>query len=567
MVIKMSEKEDYPQESDPTASSDEDIIIDLTDEVVVKTDDSNETVDFREAVSPDSSGSNDLELSFDDEEDLIELEDTDWDAETNGGWLRDIEDPFPDDDDMTIASEIDESIGLNDEDQLYLPEDADQEFDNEDEIFLSDDDETEKIQYVTYREASEPTGNEEGVEELEIEEEIELDIPTDAEEDFEFVGLDEEHGEDDEDIIATAVNDSVSIKDDQMKLAEGLDLTSGEDNDFIDLDSENHEDNDDDFFALAEEVSLDFEEEKELFNFDNDSDLEFDEDADIASLGADQAENDAIISLADEEPSDFDEDETQFEIDDKGDLESEADTEIIPLEDSKDIIAAAEQKENQEEEEIIEITEFDEHFPTVKDLVEPEEAFSESKAQPDDSPEIFEIDEESFEQRKETVSLSDSEDERIDHEAMFDAQSDLENNITDKLEKLAAMEPDDVMSAALAASVTDKADLISDSKEEFTEADPYISELSATEPDETTPSEEQPAVEESAIDTEMQQQLTGAALNVTPELLDAALERLINEKFSGRIEKIMYEVIEKAVTKEINRLKEILLDGSSHEDP
>jgi hypothetical protein len=567
MVIKMSEKEDYPQESDPTASSDEDIIIDLTDEVVVKTDDSNETVDFREAVSPDSSGSNDLELSFDDEEDLIELEDTDWDAETNGGWLRDIEDPFPDDDDMTIASEIDESIGLNDEDQLYLPEDADQEFDNEDEIFLSDDDETEKFQDVTYREASEPTGNEEGVEELEIEEEIELDIPIDAEEDFEFVGLDEEHGEDGEDIIATAVNDSVSIKDDQMKLAEGLDLTSGEDNDFIDLDSENHEDNDDDFFALAEEVSLDFEEEKELFDFDNDSDLEFDEDADIASLGADQAENDAIISLADEEPSDFDEDETQFEIDDKVDFESEADTEIIPLEDSKDIIAAAEQKENQEEEEIIEITEFDEHFPTVKDLVEPEEAFSESKAQPDDSPEIFELDEESFEQRKETVSLSDSEDERIDHEAMFDAQSDLENNITDKLEKLAAMEPDDVMSAALAASVTDKADLISDSKEEFTETDPYISELSATEPDETTPSEEQPAVEESAIDTEMQQQLTGAALNVTPELLDAALERLINEKFSGRIEKIMYEVIEKAVTKEINRLKEILLDGSSHEDP
>ncbi|MGD9370461.1 MAG: hypothetical protein PVF14_03490 [Desulfobacterales bacterium] len=563
----MSEKEDYPQESDPTASSDEDIIIDLTDEVVVKTDDSNETVDFREAVSPDSSGSNDLELSFDDEEDLIELEDTDWDAETNGGWLRDIEDPFPDDDDMTIASEIDESIGLNDEDQLYLPEDADQEFDNEDEIFLSDDDETEKFQDVTYREASEPTGNEEGVEELEIEEEIELDIPTDAEEDFEFVGLDEEHGEDGEDIIATAVNDSVSIKDDQMKLAEGLDLTSGEDNDFIDLDSENHEDNDDDFFALAEEVSLDFEEEKELFDFDNDSDLEFDEDADIASLGADQAENDAIISLADEEPSDFDEDETQFEIDDKVDFESEADTEIIPLEDSKDIIAAAEQKENQEEEEIIEITEFDEHFPTVKDLVEPEEAFSESKAQPDDSPEIFELDEESFEQRKETVSLSDSEDERIDHEAMFDAQSDLENNITDKLEKLAAMEPDDVMSAALAASVTDKADLISDSKEEFTETDPYISELSATEPDETTPSEEQPAVEELAIDTEMQQQLTGAALNVTPELLDAALERLINEKFSGRIEKIMYEVIEKAVTKEINRLKEILLDGSSHEDP
>jgi len=566
MVIKMSEKKDYPQKFDQAVSSDEDIIIDLTDEVVAKSDNTNETVDLREAISPDSSELNDLELSFDDEEDIIDLEDTDWDAETKGGWLREIEDPFPDDDDVTIASEIGESIGLDDDDRLYLPEDVDQEFDSADEIFLLDDDETEEIPDVTDRETSESMENEVEVEELEIEEKVEFDIQTDEEEDFEIVGLDDEHGEEGEDIIATAVKDSATIKDDQMKLAEGLDLASGEDSDFIDLDSENHEDNDDDFFALAEEVSLDFEDEKELFDFDDDTDLEFDEDVDIASLDADQAENDAIISLAGEEPSDFDEDETQFEFDDKGDLESEADTEIIPLEDSKDIIAAAEQEEDQEEEEIIEITEFDEHFPADKDLVEPEEASVESELQPDDSSEIFEIDETSFEQREETVSLSDSEDELIDHEAMLDAQSDLENNIADNLEKHAAMEPVDVMSAALAASAIDKADLISDSREEFTEAEPYISDVSATEPDATTPSEEQPAVEESA-DTEMQPQLAGAALNVTPELIDAALERLINEKFSVRIEEIMYEVIEKAVIKEINRLKEILLNGSSHEDP
>lgn len=557
MVIKMSEKKDYPQKFDQAVSSDEDIIIDLTDEVVAKSDNTNETVDLREAISPDSSELNDLELSFDDEEDIIDLEDTDWDAETKGGWLREIEDPFPDDDDVTIASEIGESIGLDDDDRLYLPEDVDQEFDSEDEIFLLDDDETEEIPDVTVRETSESMENEVVAEELEIEEEVEFDIQTDEEENFEIVGLDDEHGEEGEDIIATAVKDSATIKDDQMKLAEGLDLASGEDNDFIDLDSENHEDNDDDFFALAEEVSLDFEDEKELFDFDDDTDLEFDEDVDIASLDADQAENDAIISLAGEEPSDFDEDETQFEFDDKGDLDSEADTEIIPLEDSKDIIAAAEQGEDQEEEEIVEITEFDEHFPADKDLVEPEEAAVESELQPDDSSEIFEIEEDSFEQRKETVGLSDSEDELIDHEAMLDAQSDLE--------KHAAMEPVDVMSAALAASATDKADLISDSRDELTEAEPYISDVSATEPDATTPSEEQPAVEESA-DTEMQPQLAGAALNVTPELIDAALERLINEKFSGRIEEIMYEVIEKAVIKEINRLKEILLDGSSHED-
>ncbi len=37
--------------------------------------------------------------------------------------------------------------------------------------------------------------------------------------------------------------------------------------------------------------------------------------------------------------------------------------------------------------------------------------------------------------------------------------------------------------------------------------------------------------------------------------IDAAIERIINEKFSGKIEDIIYEVIEKAVAKEIDRLK------------
>jgi len=565
MVIKMSEKKDYPQGSDRAASSDEDIIIDLTDEVVVKSDNSNDIFDLSEAVSPDSSESNDLELSFDDEEDIIDLED----AETSGGWLRDIKDPFPDDDDMTIASEIGESIGLDDDDRLYLPEDVDQEFDSEDEIFLLDDDETDESTDVTYRETSESAQKEVSEEELEIEEEIELDIQTDEEEDFDVVGLTDEHSKESDDIIATAVKDSVSADDDQIKLTEELDLASGKDNDFIDLDSEEHEDSEDDFVALAEEVSLDFEDETELFDFDDDTDFEFDEDVDIASLGADQADNDTIIALAGEEPSDFDEDETQFEFDAKSDFESDGDTDIISLEDSKDNVAAAEQREDTEEE-IIEITEFDEHFPTDQDLTEPEDASVESELQPDDSVDIVEADKDRFEREAATTGLSDSENDSIDHEAVLDSETNLENDLGDNLEKLAAMEPGDIMSAAIAMSASQKADVISDSEEESTEADhahPSISDVSAAKPDETSPSEEQTAVEESALDTETQQQLTSVPLNVTPELIDAAIERLINEKFSGRIEDIMYEVIEKAVTKEIDRLKEILLDGSPAEDP
>jgi len=48
--------------------------------------------------------------------------------------------------------------------------------------------------------------------------------------------------------------------------------------------------------------------------------------------------------------------------------------------------------------------------------------------------------------------------------------------------------------------------------------------------------------------------------------LDAAIERVINEKFSGKIENIIYEVIEKAVAKEIDRLKGVLMGNHMIDD-
>ena len=48
--------------------------------------------------------------------------------------------------------------------------------------------------------------------------------------------------------------------------------------------------------------------------------------------------------------------------------------------------------------------------------------------------------------------------------------------------------------------------------------------------------------------------------------IDAAIERIINEKFSDKIENILYEVIEKAVAREINRLKRSLIGNNSIDD-
>jgi hypothetical protein len=53
--------------------------------------------------------------------------------------------------------------------------------------------------------------------------------------------------------------------------------------------------------------------------------------------------------------------------------------------------------------------------------------------------------------------------------------------------------------------------------------------------------------------------------NLSPEQIETAIERVIDEKFSGQIENIICDVIEKAVTREIKRLKESLFQNDSPE--
>jgi hypothetical protein len=64
-----------------------------------------------------------------------------------------------------------------------------------------------------------------------------------------------------------------------------------------------------------------------------------------------------------------------------------------------------------------------------------------------------------------------------------------------------------------------------------------------------------------------------AAGEVLPEVadisgtqLDAALERVIRKMFYDKIDRVLVEVIEKTVTKEIERLKSILLEEASGSD-
>jgi hypothetical protein len=56
------------------------------------------------------------------------------------------------------------------------------------------------------------------------------------------------------------------------------------------------------------------------------------------------------------------------------------------------------------------------------------------------------------------------------------------------------------------------------------------------------------------------------ALMVSPAQVEAAVERVVRRMFSERIETMLLEVLEKAVLKEIQRIKDTLLDGSSEND-
>jgi hypothetical protein len=129
-----------------------------------------------------------------------------------------------------------------------------------------------------------------------------------------------------------------------------------------------------------------------------------------------------------------------------------------------------------------------------------------------------------------------------DEDDEFDIGLD-SSEISQQVDRLGTFLADDLAAEPTVASLPSEPEMASHPSEPLAE--------------EETPDEDQPADEKPA-----------EAVSVTPDQIDAIVERVIKEKFGGNIETIIYEVIEKAVSKEIDRLKGALLDGggSGQED-
>ncbi len=74
-------------------------------------------------------------------------------------------------------------------------------------------------------------------------------------------------------------------------------------------------------------------------------------------------------------------------------------------------------------------------------------------------------------------------------------------------------------------------------------------------------------VDQPMPDTEIPEELPSAAglANLAPEQIEESIARVIQQNFSGKIESMVAEAIEKAVSKEIDRLKNILMDDDTNE--
>jgi len=229
-------------------------------------------------------------------------------------------------------------------------------------------------------------------------------------------------------------------------------------------------------------------------------------------------------------------------------------------EENKDIIPTAEldNDEIETDDDIIEIIEFDRHYEDDDEVIEQAGLSNRSAPEDGDFLDLFDTDEEGPSEDEEMRELSESEEKAVEDEMRrffddaFEDKSEIEDNAARLVEKFSERDTnlDLTMTAAALSSGVGKLD----------RPDPSLPHDPAK--DAASPPKDQSETD-NHLRTYSPASNTGDATVVSPGQIDQAIERIINEKFAGRIEDIIYEIIEKAVKREIDRLKESLLDDST----
>jgi hypothetical protein len=624
MVISMTEKKNPHQKINPVDFDDDDDIIDLTDEVTIKPKNDDEIIDLQGTGTTAPKVPADIPVQKDDIIDLDQTPETESQAEgaiiDRDEGVADDESTVGEDD--IIASAIVASLGADDDDltddRIKVTGEADTNSEEDNDVIILNEDDDDPAA-VSGRAAFEAEKHEKV---FNTEEEIELEYESDEDE-YDFFALDDKKTLEELETITMADEGPDDAEDDDIPFdpLANLDPNSDEDEDIIAMDADPHvgpdlmafDDEETLKFGgggelpdLTDEMEFEFDDEDEENGFAADDQVAEDSDDIIAkavekSLASDEvtspidlatgpefeltedgeqaaqedpaattreeirqlAETDDLPDIDDDIDLEFENEDGVSDIDDTGDLEPEF--EVLPIEDFDDSTA-------DEEDDIIEITEFDEHFPEGdKKKLERAGVLDASDSDEDDFLELIEVEENDSAEDEEVVKFSNSEEQinedEIDNffsETLEDEPA-FENEEIEPAEETSAISTDMAMATAPPADEDEKFDFSYDSSEisqKVDRLDTFLSGDSTAEP-EVASLPENPLAEEKTVDEDQPEvEDTTESLAVTADQIDSMLERVIKDKLGGKIETIIYEVIEKAVSKEIDRLKGALLDDT-----
>jgi hypothetical protein len=359
-------------------------------------------------------------------------------------------------------------------------------------------------------------------------------------------------------------------------------------------------DDDDDIIELKDEVTLPPMEKEPEVDQSDPLDLKFPDDEpaeetdmepDTLGIETAEAEPEDVIDQADEltfeeEDEDEEDEEIQTHLVEKP-LETGGPDEVVEItefddilsEDDSDMITLVEEDPQEDEEEFLELIDVEEDsLPELNSFLDEEE--KEKTIEIED--EIIQFD--GLKEDLEDVELEDfindslNEEIRIDDDLEDDLTSslgleassdmnmidqgsedeDLDFNIdsreiSEKIDQLDTIFFDDT------EAQTDLEDQTVSNDEELEEAVSFSGDIDAEDEDEDIRITDDEAFEETMPQPGI------AAFDTDHDKIEASIERVIQQNYSEKIESMVVEVIEKAVSKEIDRLKNILLEDNSSE--
>ncbi len=597
-----SEKPLKTDEKEPEADVDEDDTIDLSgapefeqqgtvlnlDEAFADADTNMGEDDIIASAIEESLGADDDEPEL--AEDRIKLmEDDDADIATDADLIKlsaADDEPTAVSDAAAAAADTDEGVFQAEEEIELKAESSEDEYDFFD---LDDNNPLEELETTSMAD-EEAIGS--GDDDASVDPLAELDFGTD--EDDDIIAMDTETQEEAE-LMAFDDDETLEFESagDLPDLTDEIEFDFDDDTDengLADVDDDAADDSDD-IIARAVEKSIAPDEVTAPIDLPMEPEFEFTEDNGSATMAEDDggaaeevltaktaeelrklAEADDLDDIDEDADLEFENEDEKVETADIGDLESEVETMAL-----EDLEAGA----VEEDDEIIEITEFDEHFPEEDERkLAHAGVLDASDEDEDDFLELIEVEEDEKAEHEEVIAFGKSEsqtdEDQIDSffsETLAD-EPVFENEEMEPIAEAPTLSTDMAMATAPSASRDEEFDFSLDSSEisqqvdrlgtflaEDLAAEPTVASL-PSEPEMASHPSEPPAEEETPDEDQPPDASPAEGVTMTSDQIDAVVERVIKEKFGGNIETIIYEVIQKAVSKEIDRLKGALLSGA-----